>query len=65
MKAVAFIIDLIVLGGLIFGMYALMGETYREGSIMTKTLLMGAVGGIYGFLRAVYRKWLFSDSEDK
>lgn len=61
MKIIAFIIDLIVLGGLIFGMYALMGETYSQGGILTKTLLMGIVGGIYGLLRAIYRKWIFPD----
>lgn len=58
MKALAFIVDLIVLGGLVFGMYSLMGDKYSHGSIMTKALLMGGVGAIYGLLRAIYRKWL-------
>lgn len=65
MKAIAFIVDLIVLGGLVFGMYVLMGDTYSQGGILTKTLLMGAVGGIYGLLRAIYRKWLVSEEENK
>lgn len=30
---------------------------------MTKVILMGAVGGIYGLLRAIYRKWLVPDEE--
>lgn len=64
MKAIAFIVDFIVLGGLVVGMYSLMGETYSQGGILTKTLLMGAVGGIYGLLRAIYRKWLLPQ-EDK
>lgn len=65
MKAIAFIVDLIVLGGLVFGMYALMGDTYSHGSIMTKTLLMGGVGAIYGLLRAIYHKWLVPEEEKK
>lgn len=65
MKTTAFIVDLIVLGGLVFGMYSLMGETYSQGSIMTKTLLMGGVGAIYGLLRAIYRKWLVPEEENK
>lgn len=65
MKTTAFIVDLIVLGGLVFGMYALMGETYSQGSTMTKTLLMGGVGAIYGLLRAIYRKWLVPEEENK
>lgn len=63
MKALAFIIDLIVLGGLVFGMYAIMGDTYSQGGILTKAFLMGAVGGIYGLLRAIYRKWFVPDEE--
>lgn len=58
MKVLAFIIDFIVLGSLVIGMYAIMGDTYSQGGILTKALLMGAVGGIYGLLRAIYRKWL-------
>lgn len=65
MKVIAFIVDLIVLGGLMFGMYVLMGDTYSQGGILTKTLLMGVVGGIYGLLRAVYRKWLLPREEKK
>lgn len=65
MKALAFIVDLIVLGGLVIGMYALMGDTYSQGGILTKTLLMGAVGGIYGLLRAIYRKWLVPEEENR
>lgn len=65
MKALAFIVDLIVLGGLVVGMYSLMGDTYSQGGILTKTLLMGAVGGIYGLLRAIYRKWLVPEEENK
>lgn len=64
MKALAFIVDIIVLGGLVFGMYAIMGDTYRHGGILTKALLMGAVGGIYGLLRAIYRKWLVPEEEN-
>ena len=64
MKAIAFIVDLVVLGGLIVGMYLLLGDTYSQGGILTKTLLMGAVGGIYALLRAIYRKWLVPE-EDK
>lgn len=63
MKALAFIVDLIVLGGLVFGMYSLMGDTYSQGGILTKTFLMGAVGGIYGLLRAIYRKWLVPEDD--
>lgn len=65
MKAIAFIVDLIVLGGLVIGMYALMGDTYSQGGILTKALLMGIVGGIYGLLRALYRKWLVPEEENK
>lgn len=65
MKAIAFIVDLIVLGGLVFGMYTLMGDTYSQGGILTKALLMGVVGGIYGLLRAVYRKWLVPEEGNK
>lgn len=64
MKVLAVIVDLIVLGGLVFGMYALLGERYSQGGILTKTLLMGAVGGIYGLLRAIYRKWLLPEEEN-
>lgn len=64
MKALAFIIDLIVLGGLVFGMYAFMGDTFSQGGILIKALLMGVVGGIYGLLRAVYRKWLVPEEEN-
>lgn len=46
-------------------MYALMGDTYIQEGILTKTLLMGAVGGIYGLLRAIYRKWLVPEEENK
>lgn len=53
MKVLAFIIDFIVLGSLVIGMYAIMGDTYSQGGILTKALLMGAVGGIYGLLRAI------------
>lgn len=65
MKTLAFIVDLIVLGGLVLGMYLLMGDTYSQGGILTKTLLMGGVGAIYGLLRAIYRKWLVPDEENK
>lgn len=65
MKAIAFLVDLIVLGGLVFGVYALMGDTYSQGGILTKALLMGVVGGIYGLLRAIYRKWLIPEEENK
>lgn len=65
MKAIAFLLDLIVLGGLVFGMIALLGDTYTHGGILTKALIMGGVGGIYGLLRAVYRKWLIPEKDEK
>ena len=66
MKILATVIYVIVLAGLVFGMYALMGDTYGNGGIMTKVLIMAGVGAIYGLLRAVYRKWLVpEDSEQR
>ena len=63
MKIIAFLLDLIVLGGLVALMIVLVGDTYMHGSIGTKAILMGVVGGMYGLLRSIYRKWLFP--EDK
>lgn len=65
MKTIAFLLDLIVLGGFVFGMIALLGDTYTQGGILTKTLIMGVVGGIYGLLRAIYRKWLLPENNEK
>ena len=65
MKTIVFILDIIVLGGLLFGMYALMGDAYTNGGIMTKVLLMAVAGGIFGALQAVYRKWLLPKEENK
>lgn len=65
MKAIAFLADLIVLGGLVFGMIVLLGDTYTHGGIITKALIMGGVGGIYGLLRALYRKWLIPEMGEK
>lgn len=65
MKAIVFLLDLIVLGCLVFGMIALLGDTYTHGGILTKTLIMGGVGGIYGLLRVIYRKWLIPEKDEK
>lgn len=63
MKFFAFVLDIVVLLGLIVLMIVCMGDTYTHGGIVIKSLLMGAVGAVYGVLRSIYRKWLFS--EDK
>lgn len=65
MKALAFIVDLVVLGGLVFGTYALLGDTYMHGGILTKSLMMAGVGGVYGLLRPIYRKRLVPQEDDK
>lgn len=65
MKILATVIDFIALGGLVFGMYVLMGDTYIHGGIMTKVLIMAGVGAIYGLLRAVYRKWLVPEDSEQ
>lgn len=62
---VAFLIDFIVLGGLVFGMIAITGDSYTNGGILTRVVLMACVGGIYGLLRAIYRKWLFPEEDNK
>lgn len=58
MKVLAILIDIIVLGGLVFGTRALMSDTFNGGGILTGTLIMGVVGAVFGLLRALYRKWL-------
>lgn len=65
MKAIAFLLDFILLGGLVFGMVVLLGDTYTHGGILTKALIMGCVGGIYGLIRALYRKWLIPEKGEK
>lgn len=65
MKILVFIIDFIVLGGLIAGVYAFMDSTHSQGGIFTRSLLVGIAGCIFYLLRNVYRKHLLPDETDK
>lgn len=64
MKFLAFVLDVIVLVALVGIMILVAGDTYTQGGAVTKGLLMGAVGGVYGLLRSFYRSWLLPKDEE-
>lgn len=64
MKILAFILDIIVLVALVGIMILVAGDTYTQGGVVTKGLLMGAVGGVYGLIRGIYRSWLLPKDEE-
>ena len=64
MKFLAFVLDVIVLIVLVGVMILISGDAYIKGGILTKVLLMGLVGGVYGFLRSIYRGWLLPKDKE-
>lgn len=59
MKIFAIVLDVLVLGLLLTGMFLLLGDRFWAGGIVVKLLLLAGVIGVFAILRKIYWALLF------